>query len=121
MAWGIVRSAVHSIGRLIARLILSVFVFLTVYTWLDVLVFQPEEYERLIGGEAGCGKFKSYCSWRAFMLDSVPDFILSILAVIAMTWRSLPRRELMLSLLAMAICGYLGWRAYSTHVEASLS
>jgi hypothetical protein len=60
MAWGIVRSAVHSIGRLIARLILSVFVFLTVYTWLDVLVFQPEEYERLIGGEAGCGKFKSY-------------------------------------------------------------
>jgi hypothetical protein len=55
------------------------------------------------------------------VLDSVPDFILSILAVIAMTWRSLPRRELMLSLLAMAICGYLGWRAYSTHVEASLS
>lgn len=75
----------------------------------------------MIGGEAGGGKFRSYCSWRAFVLDSVPGFILSTLAVIAMLWRSLPRRELILGLLAMAICGCSGWRACSTHVEASLS
>lgn len=121
MIRGVVTSVVLRIEGRIARLILILFVLLTIYTWLDVLVLQPEEYERLIGGEAGCGKFKSYCSWRAFVLDSVPDFVLSIAAVIAMLWRSLPRRELALGPLAVAICGYLGWTAYSTHVEASLS
>lgn len=121
MTRGAVTSVVRRIGEWGTRLVLVLFVFLTVYTWLDVLVLQPEGYERLIGGEAGCGKFKSYCSWRAFVLDSVPDFLLSILAVIGLLWRSLPRRELILGLLAVAICGYLGWRAYSTHVEASLS
>ena len=121
MARGTVTSIVRRIGRWIARLIQVLFVYLTIYTWLDVLVLRPEEYERLIGGEAGCGKFKAYCSWRAFVLDSVPDFILSILAVTGMLWRNVPRRELILGLLALTICGYLGWKAYSTHVEASLS
>jgi hypothetical protein len=112
---------VQRIGGWIARLILALFVALTVYIWLDVLVLRPEEYERLIGGEAGCGKFKAYCSWQAFVLDSVPDFALSILAVVGILWRSLPRRELIIGLLAVAICGYLGWRAYSAQVEAALS
>ncbi len=109
------------IGGWVARLVLSAFVFLTVYMWLDVLVFQPEEYERLIGGEAGCGKFKAYCSWRAFVLDSVPDFILSILAVFGVLWRRLPGRELTLGVLALAVCGYVAWSVYSAQVEASLS
>jgi hypothetical protein len=114
-------SALARIGGWIARLILVLFVFLTIHSWLDVLIFQAEEYERLIGGEAGCGKFKSYCSWHAFVLDSVPDFALSILAVVGLLRRSLPRRALILGLLAVTICFYLGWRAYSTYVEASLS
>lgn len=121
MTRGTVTSIVRRIGGWIARLILVLFFFFTVLTWLDVLVLQPEEYTRLIGGESGCGKSKAYCSWHAFVLDSVPDFILSILAVICMLWRSLARRELILGLLAVAICGYMGWRAYSAQVEASLS
>jgi len=121
MTRGIVATIGLWIERWTARLVLALFVLLTAYTWLDVLVLQPEEYERLIGGEAGCGKFRSYCSWRAFVLDSVPDFILSVLAVIGMAWRGVPRRELILNLMAVTICGYLGWRAYSTHVEAILS
>lgn len=121
MTRGAVIRTVQRIGGWIARLILALFVALTVYIWLDVLVLRPEEYERLIGGEAGCGKFKAYCSWQAFVLDSVPDFALSILAVVGILWRSLPRRELIIGLLAVAICGYLGWRAYSAQVEAALS
>ena len=70
------------IGGWIARLILVLAIALEIHTWLDVFVFQPEEYERLIGGESGCGKFKSFCSWPAFVLDQVPFTILSILAAI---------------------------------------
>ncbi len=117
----IATSTIQWIGGWIARLVLVLFVFMTIHTWLDVLVLRPEEYERLVGGEAGCGKSKAFCSWRAFVWDSVPDFILSILAVICLLWRNLPRRALAIGLLAVAICGYLAWRAYSTHVEASLS
>lgn len=114
-------SIVQRIGKWSARLILVLFVVFTIENWLDVLVFRPEEYARLIGGEAGCGKVKAYCSWHAFVLDSAPDFALSILAVIGMLWWSLPRRELILGLLAVAICSYMGWRAYSAQVEAGLS
>ena len=109
------------IGGWIARLILVLVIALEIHTWLDVLVFQPEEYERLIGGEAGCGKFKSFCSWPAFVLDQIPFTILAILSVIALLWRRLPRRELVLSVLVVLSFACLGWRAYWTRVEASMS
>jgi len=105
----------------IVRLILVLFIALEIHTWLDIFVFQPEEYERLIGGEAGCGKFKSFCSWPAFVLDQIPFTILAILSVIALLWRRLPRRELVLSVLVVLSFACLGWRAYWTRVEASMS
>lgn len=106
------------IGAWIVRLILVLAIALETYIWLDAFVFQPEEYERLIGGESGCGKFKSFCSWPAFVLDQVPFTILSILAAIALLWRRLPRRELILGALAVLVIGYLGWRFHSIRVEA---
>lgn len=109
------------IGGWIARLILVLFIALDLYIWLDVFVFQPEEYERLIGGEAGCGKVKSYCSWPAFVLDQIPFTILSLLSAIALLWRGLPRRELILGVLVVLVFAYLGWRYHRTQVEASMS
>src|SRR5687767_2264980 len=102
------------IGGWIARLILVLVIALEIHTWLDVLVFQPEEYERLIGGESGCGKFKSYCSWPAFVLDQIPFTILSIVSAIALLWRRLPRRELVLGVLVVLVFAGLGWRFYRT-------
>jgi hypothetical protein len=109
------------IGGWIARLILVFFIALEIHTWLDVFVLQPEEYERLIGGEAGCGKFQAFCSWSAFVLDQIPFTILSFLSAIALLWRSLPRRELILGALAVALLASLAWRVHRTQVEASLS
>lgn len=109
------------IGRWIVRVILVLFIALEIRIWLDILVIQPEEYERLIGGEAGCGKFKSFCSWPAFVLDQAPFTILSILSATALLWRRLPRRELILGALVIVIFAYIGWRYYSIQVEASLS
>jgi hypothetical protein len=106
------------IGGWIARTILVFVIVLEIHTWLDVFVFQPEEYERLIGGEAGCGKFQAFCSWPAFVLDQIPFAVLSILSAIALLWRSLPRRELILGALAVLVIAYLGWRFHSIRVEA---
>jgi hypothetical protein len=89
--------------------------------WLDIFVFQPEEYERLIGGESGCGKFKAFCSWQAFVLDQVPFAVLAILSAAALLWRRLPRRELILSTLVIVTIAYLGWRYYWSQVEVSES
>jgi hypothetical protein len=114
-------SIVQRIAGWIVRVVLVLFIAMTVHIWLDVLVFDPREYERLIGSESACGKARNYCSWRAFVWDSVPDFIFSVMAIISMLWRSLPRRELMLGLLAGAICCYMGWRVYSAHLEAAMS
>ena len=109
------------IAGCIARLILVLLIALEVHTWLDVFVFQPEEYERLIGGESGCGKFQAFCSWSAFVLDQIPFTILSAVSVVALLWRRLPRRDLILGLLAVAVLAYLAWRMYWTQVEASMS
>jgi hypothetical protein len=109
------------IGGWLARLILMLFIALAIYLWLDVLVFQPEEYERLIGGEAGCGKFRSYCSWSAYVLDQVPLTILAILSMTALLLRRLPRRELILAVLVVLNLAYFGWRVHRTQVEASVS
>lgn len=109
------------IGGWFARLVLMLFIALEIHIWLDTFVFQPEEYERLIGGEAGCGKVDAYCSWPAFVLDQIPFAILSILSVIALVWRRLPRRELILGVLVALIVAYLGWRFYRAQVEASMS
>src|SRR5262245_20698391 len=114
-------SGLRWIAGRIVRLILVLFIALEIRTWLDVFVLQPEEYERLIGGESGCGKFQAFCSWSAFVLDQIPFTILSALSVVALLWRRLPRRELTLGLLAVAILAYLAWRMYWTQVEASLS
>ena len=104
----------------LTRLILILFLILEASIWLDVLI-QPAEYERLIGSEAACGKFESYCSWPAYALGNVPFMALSGLAIIGLLWRGLPRRELMLGALASAICLFLAWKAYSTQLEAALS
>ena len=109
------------IGARIAGLILVLFIALDLHIWLDVFVFRPEEYERLIGGEAGCGKVKSYCSWPAFVLDQIPFTILSILSASALLWRRLPRRELILGVLVFLVIAYLGWRYHRAQVEASMS
>src|SRR5690349_4148031 len=97
----------------VTRLILFLFLALEASIWLDVYM-QPEEYERLIGSESACGMFESYCSWQAYVLDNVPFMALSGLAIIGLLWRGLPRRELALGVLALVICLYLAWRAYST-------
>jgi len=79
---------------------------------LDILVFQPEEYRRLIGSEAGCGVAEAYCSWPSFLLDEAPFAALSILSLMALPWRGLPPRELVLGALAVAICSDVAWRLY---------
>lgn len=109
------------IGGWIVRVILVLVIAIDIRVWLDVFVFEPEEYERLIGGESGCGKFESFCSWPAFVLDQVPFAILSILSATALLWRRLPRRELILGALVIVIFAYLGWRYYRMQVEVSMS
>jgi hypothetical protein len=109
------------VGGWIVRLLLILFIAFEVEIWLDILLFQPEEYERLIGSESACGVAKSYCSWRAFILDNVPLATLSVLSAIALLWRGLPKRELMLGALVVAFCGYLAWRAYGVWLETELS
>jgi hypothetical protein len=99
------KNKIGAIGRnriagWVVRLILILFAALEVEIWLDIFVFQPDEYERLIGSESACGMFESYCSWPAFFLDNVPFIALSILSIIGLLWRSLPRRELVLGMLA---------------------
>lgn len=103
------------------RLVLVLAVAFEVEIWLDVLVFQPEEYERLIGSESACGIAKAYCSWRAFILDNVPLAALAILSAIAFLWRRLPQRELVLLVLVMTALVHFAWRAYRTQVETSVS
>jgi hypothetical protein len=119
------RGKKHGLGwtRLLGwltRLILILFIALEVEIWLDVFLIQPEEYERLIGSESACGMFESYCSWTAYLLDNVPFIVLAALATIGLLWRGLPRRELVLGIIAIAICGYLGWRVYDVQLNAAM-
>ncbi len=79
---------------------------------LSILVFQREEYERLVGSESACGVVEAYCSWPEFVLDGAPFDALAVLSVIALLWRGLPRREVVLWAIIVAICVYLGWRFY---------
>jgi hypothetical protein len=102
-----------------ARFILMLLIAVEAENWLDILMFQSEEYERLIGSEAGCGVAKSYCSWPAFLLDDSPFVALSVPSMIALLWRGLPRRESALRALAALICGFLAWKAYSVHLKAT--
>ena len=108
------------VGGWAVRLTLILFIAIEVEIWLDILVFQPKEYERLIGSESACGVVKSYCSWQAFILDNVPFMALSILSAAALLWRRLPRRELVLDMLAVLVFAYLGWRLYRAQVEISM-
>jgi hypothetical protein len=96
----------------VARLILIAFIALDAYIWVEILVLQREEYDRLVGSESACGVVENYCSWPAFVLDRAPIDALAILAAIALLWRSLPRRELALWTIIAAVCIYLGWRFY---------
>jgi hypothetical protein len=107
------------VGCWIVWLVLVLAIAFEVEIWLDVLVFQPEEYGRLIGSESACGIAKSYCSWRAFILDNAPLAALSILSAFALLWRRLPRRELVLLVLVMTVLAYFAWRAYRTQAEIS--
>jgi hypothetical protein len=109
------------VGAWAVRLTLILFIAIEVEIWLDILVFQPEEYARLIGSESACGIVKSYCSWQAFILDNVPFMALSVLSAAALVWRHLPRRELVLGVLVVLVIAYLGWRFYRARVEASVT
>ena len=123
--WGtMIKIGVRSlrwVGAWAVRLTLILFIAIELEIWLDILVLQPEEYERLIGSESACGIVKSYCSWQAFSLDNVPFMALSILSAIALLWRRLPRRELVLAVLVVLVIAYLGWRFYRARVEASMT
>jgi hypothetical protein len=114
LSWG-------RVGGWIVRLILVLFIALEVHSWLDILVFKPEEYDRLIGSETACGMFKSYCSWPAFLLDQSPFTAMAILSTIALLWRGLPRRELILGALVVANCGYFAWRAYGIQLDVAMN
>jgi hypothetical protein len=103
------------------RLILILFIAFEVYTWLDILALQPAEYERLIGSESACGIVKSYCSWQAFILNDVPFMVLSIMSAVALLWRRLPRRELVLGVLVVLVFAYFAWRVDRAQVEMFVS
>jgi hypothetical protein len=53
------------------------------------------------------------------VLDNVPFMVLSVLAIAALLWRKLPRREATLEVLA--ICLYLVWRVHSVQLEAAMA
>ena len=98
------------VGGWISRGFLVLFILGVIQSWLDVFVFQPEEYERLIGSESACGVASAYCSWKAYVLDNLPFVILAVLAFVALVGRTLPRREQVLAGLGITICAYLAWR-----------
>ena len=99
------------------RSILTVFIALNAYSWLKILVLQREEYDRLVGSESACGIVEGYCSWPAFVLHGAPLDALAVLAIMALLWRRLPRRELVLWAIVVAICVHLGWRFYSHSIR----
>jgi hypothetical protein len=96
----------------VVRSFLILFIAINAYGWLDILVLQREEYERLVGSEAACGITEAYCSWPAFIWRSAPFDALAVLSAVALLWRGLPRRELVLCAIALATCTYLAWTAY---------
>ena len=91
----------------VSRALLVLIVLFEIELWLDALLFNAAEYERLIGSEAACGKFASYCSWNAFFLANLPMSILAVAAIVALLWRALPRREAVLVGLSLAFFTYL--------------
>lgn len=88
---------------------LVLFIAANAYGWLDILVLQREQYERLIGSEAACGIAEAYCSWPAFIWRGAPLDALAVLSAAALLWRGLPRRAIVLCAIAVAICAYLAW------------
>jgi hypothetical protein len=102
------------------RLVLVLAIAVEMEIWLDVLVFEPAEYERLSGSESACGVAKAYCFWQAFILDNAPLAALSILSAIALLWRRSPKRELVLVLLVMMVLVYFAWRAHRAQLETSV-
>lgn len=109
MAW-------KRVGGWVSRGFLLLSILAVIESWLDVLVFQTAEYERLIGSEAACGKFQAYCSWKEYVLDGLPFVAFAVAALVALVWRTLPRREQVLAGLCGAIIVYLAWRAFRTMV-----
>ena len=101
--------------RLVAWLVRSflvLFIAINAYGWLDILVLQREEYERLVGSESACGIAEAYCSWAAFIWRGAPFDALAVLSAVALLWRGLPRRETVLRAIVLVICIYLVWTAY---------
>lgn len=101
----------------IVRSILIAFVALNAYGWLRILVLQREEYDRLVGSESACGIVEGYCSWPAFVLHGAPLDAPAILALVALLWRGLPRRDFVLWAIVVAICLHLAWRFYSHSIR----
>jgi hypothetical protein len=94
------------------RSFLFLFIAANAYGWLDILVLQRGEYDRLIGSEAACGIVEAYCSWPAFIWRGAPLDALAVASAVALPWRGLPRRETVLRAIALAICACLIWTAY---------
>lgn len=94
------------------RSFLILFVAVNAYGWLDILVLQHDEYERLIGSESACGISEAYCSWSAFIWHGAPFDAFAIVSTVALLWGGMPRREFVLRAIALAICVYLAWTMY---------
>jgi hypothetical protein len=72
------RSAIESVatwkhvGGWVSRGFLALLILFEIEHWLDILVFDAKEYERLIGSESACGVASAYCSWTDFILYNAP-------------------------------------------------
>ena len=106
------------IGGWVSRGFLALLILFMTQYWLDILVFDPGEYERLIGSEAACGVAGAYCSWTAFVLYNAPLMALAVAASGALVWRTMPRREQVLAALAIVTCIYVVGRASKSGLAA---
>lgn len=105
------RSSYWLLGlRWLVRLFLMLFIAIAVSTWID-LFSSAEVYEQLIGSEHACAINYAYCSWRSYVLVHTILLLMSIAAIVVLAWRRLPRREVILNILATLALTYLAWSA----------
>jgi len=96
-------------SRWAVRLFLAIFVAIVLTIWSNLL-FDPVVSEHLIGSKHACAIHYGYCSWSTYVLaELVPSTLLAGAAIVALAWRRLRRREVILSALALLGLVYLGW------------
>jgi hypothetical protein len=72
------------VGGWVSRGFLALLILFEIEYWLDILVFDVKEYERLIGSESACGVASAYCSWTDFILYNAPLIALAAAAFVAL-------------------------------------